>query len=69
MTKKKAMAIIAEKKNDTNWFDGTIRETTMYGMLVGRMGFGDAEASIILAGLKLAGAKWADEIKGWDDDV
>lgn len=61
MTRNEAKKIIENNKADTNYFDCEMRETQMFDMLTNRMGFGIAETKVILASLKLAGAKFSDE--------
>ena len=52
--------IIAEHKDKTIWFDGSISMDSMFNMLRYQMRFGAAEATIIIAALILAGAKFSD---------
>ena len=52
--------IIAEHRDKTNWFDGSISMDAMFNMLRYQMRFGAAEATIIIAALILAGAKFSD---------
>lgn len=52
--------IIAEHRDKTNWFDGSISMDSMFNMLRYQMRFGAAEATIIIAALILAGAKFSD---------
>ena len=52
--------IIAEHKDKTSWFDGSISMDTMFNMLRYQMKFGAAEATIIIAALILAGARFSD---------
>ena len=58
MTREKAKAIIEENKDFTGYFDGLSTLDQMYEMLAFRMQFGDAESKVIIAALKLAGAKF-----------
>ena len=58
MTREKAKAIIEENKDFTRYFDGSSTLDQMYEMLAFRMQFGDAESKVIIAALKLAGAKF-----------
>ena len=58
MTKKAAREIIEEYKDRTAYFDGSIKIEDMWEMLRFSMRFGEAETEVILAALKLAGAKW-----------
>ena len=52
--------IIAEHRDKTNWFDGSVSMDSMFNMLRYQMRFGAAEATIIIAALILAGAKFSD---------
>ncbi len=52
--------IIAEHKDKTNWFDGSISMDAMFELLRYQMKFGAAEATIIIAALILAGARFSD---------
>ena len=52
--------IIAEHKDKTSWFDGSISMDSMFNMLRYQMRFGAAEATIIIAALILAGARFSD---------
>lgn len=52
--------IIAEHKDKTNWFDGSISMDAMFELLRYQMRFGAAEATIIIAALILAGARFSD---------
>lgn len=58
MTREEAKAEINEYKDHTAYFDKSISATDMYEMLRYRMRFGEAETRVILASLKLAGAKF-----------
>lgn len=58
MTKKEYKEMLNEWKDETGYFDGSIAEKDMYEMLRYRMGFGRAEATVIMAALVLAGAKF-----------
>lgn len=55
---KKQWDIINKYKNNTAYFDKSVSEDEMYEMLYNRMRFGVAETEVILAALKLAGAKF-----------
>lgn len=59
MTKKYAKEILDLWKNDTNYFNGSMTEGQFESMLRYRFGFGQAETTVILAALILAGAKFA----------
>lgn len=52
--------IIKEHKDKTNWFNETISMDSMFNMLRYEMKFGAAEATIIIAALILAGARFSD---------
>lgn len=52
--------IIREHKDKTNWFNETISMDSMFNMLRYEMKFGAAEATIIIAALILAGARFSD---------
>lgn len=52
--------IIAEHKDKTSWFDGSISMDSMFNILRYQMKFGAAEATIIIAALILAGARFSD---------
>ena len=65
MTREKAKAIIEENKDFTRYFDGSSTLDQMYDMLTYRMRFGDAEAKVIIAALKLAGAKFKKDNNSW----
>ena len=58
MTKKKAQNLLEKYKHDTGYFSGECSEWLMYDMLRTRMKFGEAEATVIMAALVLAGAKF-----------
>lgn len=45
-------------KEDTNFFNGTMTELEMHGLLRYRMQFSEAESRVIIASLYLAGAKF-----------
>lgn len=72
MTNKQAKAIIEEYKNDTAYYDGYISPMDgkayklsydeMYEMFRNRMGMGKAETMVIIASLKLSGAKFTGEL-------
>lgn len=50
--------IIKENKDDTNYFNRTITQDSMWEMLRYRMEFGEAETAVIIAALIKAGAKF-----------
>lgn len=58
MTNNEAKNIINENKDNTSYFDGSISYDEMYNMLRYRMAFGEAETKVIIASLKLSGAKF-----------
>lgn len=60
-TKKAARETIGAFRDSTSYFDGVIERGQMYDMLRYRMGFGEAEAHVIIAALILAGAKFREE--------
>ena len=62
MTREKAKALIEENKDFTGYFDGSLTLDQMYDMLTFRMQFGDAESKVIIAALKLAGAKFKKDV-------
>lgn len=53
--------IIKENKDKTIWFDEQISMDSMFNMLRYEMKFGAAEATIIIAALILAGARFSDK--------
>lgn len=57
-TKKNAKETLNSYKDMTGYFDGSITQGFMFDMLRHRMGFGDAEARVIIAALTLSGAKF-----------
>lgn len=57
MTNEEAKRIINEFKDDTFYFDRSLRYKDIYNMFR-RDGFGEAETNVILAALILAGAKF-----------
>lgn len=59
MTKKAAKEEIERNKDNTGYFDGSISASDMKFMLRTRMGFGEAEANIIIASLVNSGAKFS----------
>ena len=62
MTREEAKKIIKENKDNTGFFDNSIYLDAMYEMLRYSMKFGEAETVVIIAALKLAGAKFADHL-------
>ena len=64
-----AKAIIKRHMSDTCYADGTITVSDMYAMLRDRMGFGNAEAQVIIASLTLAGAVWKPSSKPIDEEA
>ena len=58
MTKAKAREIIEANKDNTAYFDKSISVKEMYEMLRYRMRFGEAETKVIIAALKVSGAKF-----------
>lgn len=58
MTREEAKKIIKEQKDNTAYFDNSIKLEDMEDMLRYRMGFGQAETFVLLAALKLVGAKF-----------
>lgn len=59
MTKTYAKEILNLWKDETNYFNGTLTEGQFESMLRHRFGFGQAEATVILCALVMAGAKFA----------
>ena len=59
-TKKLAKEILTANADMTNYFDGSITQQQFETMLRYRMGFGEAETSVITMALILAGAKFAE---------
>lgn len=57
-THAEAKKIIDENKEDTSYFDGSMKFDDMYEMLRYRMQFGEAETAVILASLIRSGAKF-----------
>ena len=57
-TKESAKYEIEMYKNSTAYFDGDVSADEMYTMLRFHMGFGEAEAHVIIAALILSGAKF-----------
>ena len=72
MTNKKAKEIINQYKDDTAFYGknntdfitGEVFTTydSMYEMFRNRMGFGKAETMVLIASLKLSGAKFTGEL-------
>lgn len=62
MTREQAKALIAENKDYTGYFDGSCTLDQMYEMLAIRKQFRDAESKVIIAALKLAGAKFRKDV-------
>ena len=60
MTKKLAKAIVERNKDNTAYFDKSMTRNDMYEMLRFRMGFGNAEAEVIISALVLAGAQFKE---------
>lgn len=60
---KQQKEIIKAHKDNTAYFDGSFSEQDMYSMLRFRMHFGEDETAVIIAALKLAGAKFKEENK------
>ena len=58
MTREEAKKLIKEYKDNTVYFDNTMSENEMYKMLRFNMAFGEAETMVIIASLKLEGAKF-----------
>ena len=61
-TKKEANAIIAEYKDDTNYFNGILTAEEMYDLFRNRCSFGEAETMTIIASLIKCGAKFQGRI-------
>lgn len=59
-TKKMAKEILDLWKNKTAYFDKSLTRAEFENMLVYRMRFGEAEATVITMALILAGAKFAN---------
>ena len=59
-TKKMAKEILDQWKDKTAYFDKSLTRAQFESMLVYRMRFGEAEATVIAMALILAGAKFAD---------
>lgn len=60
MTKTYAKEILNLWKDETNYFNGTLTEGQFESMLRYRFGFGQAETTVILCALVMAGAKFAN---------
>lgn len=60
-TKKAARETIEAYKDNTAFFDGSLKHAEMYDMLRYRMRFGEAETRVIIAALINSGAKFATE--------
>lgn len=58
MTREEAKTQIKQYKDETNYFTGSLKYNDMYDMFRYRFRFGEAETVVILAALKLAGAKF-----------
>lgn len=58
MTKKAAREEIERRKDQTNYFNGTLKASRIKEMLREQMRFGESETNVILAALVLAGAKF-----------
>lgn len=58
LTRVEAKELLNKFKDETNYFDGTIKFDDMYDMFRHRFGFGEAETNVILASLKLCGANF-----------
>lgn len=54
-------------KDETGYFDGSIKVEDMYDMLRNRMHFGVAEANVILSALIICGAKFEGKFEVKDD--
>lgn len=58
MSRQEAKELLNKFKYETNYFSGDVKFADMYDMLRYRFEFGEAETVVILASLKLAGAKF-----------
>ncbi len=54
-------------KDETCYFDGSLKIDDMYDMLLNRMHFGVAEANVILSALIICGAKFDGKFEVKDD--
>lgn len=54
-------------KDETCYFDGSLKIDDMYDMLLNRMHFGVAEANVILSALIICGAKFNGKFEVKDD--
>lgn len=59
-TKKMAKELLDQWKDKTAYFDKSLTRAEFENMLIYRMRFGEAEATVITMALILAGAKFAD---------
>lgn len=59
-SKKYAREILDLWKDETAYFDGSLTLGEMETLLMNRMGFGQAETTVIIMALIMAGAKFAD---------
>lgn len=50
-------------KDETCYFDGSLKIDDMYDMLLNRMHFGVAEANVILSALIICGAKFSGKFE------
>lgn len=57
-TQEECKNIIAENKENTNYFDGSMTFNDMYQMLRYRMNFGESETAVIISSLIPNGAKF-----------
>ena len=58
MNKKQAKEVFERYKDETNYFNNTIKMRDMYEMFRYRYNFGEAETKVILASLVMNGAKF-----------
>ena len=58
MSRPEAKELLNKFKYETDYFSGNLKYEDMYNMFRYRFNFGEAETVVILASLKLAGAKF-----------